>query len=128
MKTLLAYSRVIYPSRIRWFSRTVRPLPFTYERHPELTRDGRYAQVFYLKHSQCPNTKRKFSFIFIQLTNEDVAHFRKIIPEGVYTQEDVLQQHNVDWLQMYKGNSKLVLKPKKTEEISRILDYCNQRK
>ncbi|KAI9619854.1 hypothetical protein KEM48_008468 [Puccinia striiformis f. sp. tritici PST-130] len=31
---------------------------------------------------------------------------------------------NVDWMGKYRGHSKVVLKPKSTEEVSRIVSYC----
>ena len=34
----------------------------------------------------------------------------------------------MDWTKKYKGNSKLVLKPKTTEEVSAILKYCNEKR
>ena len=34
----------------------------------------------------------------------------------------------MDWTKKYKGESKLVLRPKTTEEVSTVLKYCNTRK
>ena len=34
----------------------------------------------------------------------------------------------MDWTKKYKGHSKLVVRPKSTEEISAVLKYCNDRK
>ncbi|ESO06630.1 hypothetical protein HELRODRAFT_64272 [Helobdella robusta] len=41
--------------------------------------------------------------------------------------EDVIN-YNVDWLRRFRGNSRLVLRPKTTEHISKILKYCNERR
>lgn len=38
---------------------------------------------------------------------------------------DDLEQFNIDWMRKYKGQGKLVLKPASTEEISKVLKYCN---
>lgn len=37
-----------------------------------------------------------------------------------------LEPFNSDWMRKYKGHTKLVLKPKSTEEVSCILKYCNE--
>lgn len=34
----------------------------------------------------------------------------------------------MDWMRKYRGKAKLVLKPKTTEEVSKILKYCNEQK
>ena len=34
----------------------------------------------------------------------------------------------MDWTKKYKGESRLVLRPKTTEEVSAILKHCNSRK
>jgi FAD/FMN-containing dehydrogenase len=38
------------------------------------------------------------------------------------------ESYNVDWIGSVRGSSKIVLKPKTTEEVSEILKYCNSRK
>lgn len=37
-----------------------------------------------------------------------------------------LEPFNSDWMRKYKGHTKLVLKPKSTEEVGLILKYCNE--
>lgn len=39
--------------------------------------------------------------------------------------ESELESFNVDWMGKYRGNSKVVLKPKTTEEVSKIVKYCH---
>lgn len=34
----------------------------------------------------------------------------------------------MDWLRKYRGDSKVVLKPKTTQEVSDILKYCNEKR
>lgn len=39
--------------------------------------------------------------------------------------DDDLQPFNQDWMKKYRGQSQLVLKPSSTQEVSRIVKYCN---
>jgi len=39
---------------------------------------------------------------------------------------DDLEPFNGDWMRKYRGHTKLVLKPGSTEEVSKILKYCNE--
>lgn len=41
---------------------------------------------------------------------------------------DDIEPFNIDWMRKYRGHSKLVLRPKSTEEVSKVLKYCNDRK
>jgi FAD/FMN-containing dehydrogenase len=36
-----------------------------------------------------------------------------------------LEAFNCDWMRKYRGHTKLVLKPKSTEEVSEIMKYCS---
>ncbi|OLL21794.1 putative D-lactate dehydrogenase, mitochondrial [Neolecta irregularis DAH-3] len=82
-----------------------------------------------------PEIKRNPNFALI--TGQDVSHFGTILsrnsiidgisPENNASEED-LAPFNVDWMNKYRGQSQLVLKPKSTSEISKILSYCNFRK
>ena len=47
---------------------------------------------------------------------------------AVITDKDEIEPWNRDWTKKFVGNSKLMLKPSSTEEISEILKYCNQQK
>ena len=38
---------------------------------------------------------------------------------------DDLEPFNSDWMRKYKGHTKLVVKPGSTEEVSKVLKYCN---
>ena len=38
---------------------------------------------------------------------------------------DDLEPFNSDWMRKYRGHTKLVVKPSSTEEVSKILKYCN---
>lgn len=38
---------------------------------------------------------------------------------------DELEAYNADWMRKYRGHTRLVLKPNSTEQVSKILKYCN---
>ena len=70
--------------------------------------------------------------VLLQLTSEHVKHFKSILGsdaaviDGVSTDStDDLEAYNSDWMRKYKGQTKLVLKPGSTEEVSKVLKYCN---
>merc|ERR1719410_2596320 len=70
---------------------------------------------------------------YSSLTDKDIAHFESIIDNSagnaiISSSSQDLSQYNTDWLKKYIGKSQLVLKPKTTDEVSRILSYCNKRK
>lgn len=77
-----------------------------------------------------PNIKRDSRFK--KLSEEDVKHFRDILGsdsaviDGV-TQDasDDLEGYNADWMKKYRGQTRLVLKPESTEQVSQVLKYCN---
>lgn len=67
---------------------------------------------------------------FKALELADVDFFRSILKDDNYviTNEQDLDFYNEDWMRKYKGQSKLVLKPKTTEQVAQILKYCNEKK
>lgn len=73
-----------------------------------------------------------------KLDAQDVAYFRSILasPSAVVTTiespsnewqaasvEDLVA-YNSDWMDKYHGNSPLLLKPRSTDEVSKIMKYC----
>ena len=48
--------------------------------------------------------------------------------KALVTEAQELEIHNTDWTKKYQGQSKLMLKPQSTEEVSAILSYCNERR
>ena len=55
-----------------------------------------------------------------------MSYFRSILaPSGISQDEEDLEAFNNDWMQKYRGQSKIVLKPSTTEQVSKILKYCN---
>jgi FAD/FMN-containing dehydrogenase len=69
---------------------------------------------------------------FKQLTPEHVAYFKELLGadsalvDGVNqdAQGDI-EPFNEDWMHKYRGQCRLVLKPASTEDVSKILKYCN---
>ncbi|KPM41530.1 putative D-lactate dehydrogenase, mitochondrial [Neonectria ditissima] len=102
------------------FRRPVAPTParrtkLTTETYPNLQRDPRFAAV----------------------TEDHVARFREIlgdnpsaIVDGVSgaVDEGDLEPFNEDWMHKYKGQTRLVLRPASTDEVSQILRYCNDQR
>nr|XP_002131340.1 D-2-hydroxyglutarate dehydrogenase, mitochondrial-like [Ciona intestinalis] len=59
----------------------------------------------------------------------DLDAFRNIVGDNnVVTEASELQGNNVDWIKTVRGQSTVLLKPKTTTEVSRILKHCNERK
>eukprot|EP01127_Copromyxa_protea_P009800 TRINITY_DN2333_c0_g2_i1.p1 TRINITY_DN2333_c0_g2~~TRINITY_DN2333_c0_g2_i1.p1 ORF type:complete len:495 (-),score=137.86 TRINITY_DN2333_c0_g2_i1:61-1545(-) len=66
---------------------------------------------------------------FAQVNDADVAFFTSVLGEkGVLTEAHDIEPYNADWLNKFVGQTKLVLKPTNTKEVSEILKYCNERK
>lgn len=83
----------------------------TTDSYPGLTRDPRFAK----------------------LTPEHVAFFKKLLGQdsavidGLNADADAdIEPFNEDWMHKYKGQCRLVLKPGSTEDVSKILRYCNE--
>jgi FAD/FMN-containing dehydrogenase len=69
---------------------------------------------------------------FKELTSEDVKFFRELlgsesaIIDGLNQDAtDDLEGYNADWMKKYRGQAKLVVKPNTTEQVSKIMKYCN---
>jgi len=82
----------------------------TLRRYPHLQRDSKFAKV----------------------SEEHVKYFRDLlgsdsaIIDGVSKDaSDDIEAFNSDWMRKFRGHTKLVLKPSSTEEVSKILKYCN---
>ena len=61
-------------------------------------------------------------------TSSDAEALSSLLDQGgslLTGSPDDLSKYNVDWKNEYHGKSRIVAKPKNTEEVSRILSYCN---
>lgn len=59
----------------------------------------------------------------------DINYFKSILNESrVLTDENDILPFNIDWIKNCRGQSKVVLKPKSTNEVSKILKFCNERR
>lgn len=76
-----------------------------------------------LTSDQYPSIKRGS---FSQVRPDDVAFFESLLPGRVVTDSDDLETANTDWMRICRGQSKLILKPKTTDEVSTLLKYCNE--
>jgi FAD/FMN-containing dehydrogenase len=62
------------------------------------------------------------------LTEDDVSFFRTVVGDmGLVTSSESLAGYNRDWMGKYNGASKLALRPQTTDQVSKILAYCNAR-
>ncbi|KEZ42526.1 putative D-lactate dehydrogenase [Scedosporium apiospermum] len=80
-----------------------------------------------------PNVKRDERFA--RVTPEDVAFFKGVLGSGSAVLDGVtsdaaddIAPFNEDWMRKYRGQSRLVLRPQTTDQVSRILKYCNDKK
>ncbi|CAL5871474.1 uncharacterized protein PFLUO_LOCUS5725 [Penicillium psychrofluorescens] len=80
-----------------------------------------------------PNVKRDSRFA--ELSADDVSHFKSLlgaesaVVDGVTADAtDDIEPFNSDWMRKYRGHTRLVLKPQTTEEVSKVLKYCNERR
>ncbi|KAG8416579.1 D-lactate ferricytochrome c oxidoreductase [Metarhizium acridum] len=88
-----------------------RAAKLTADSYPGLTRDSRFSQ----------------------LTPEHVAYFKQVLGQDSAVIDGInadaaadIEPFNEDWMHKYKGQCRLVLKPGSTEEVSKILRYCNE--
>lgn len=70
---------------------------------------------------------------FAKVTDEDIAFFKSVLPEAdVLLADDAdgsgLEAYNVDWLSTVRGASTVCLRPKTTEQLSKIMAHCHKRK
>ena len=58
---------------------------------------------------------------------DDLAVFKQIVDEKcVFTDEEKLQEYSHDETEDLSFSPEVVIKPKTTVEISKILNYCNK--
>ncbi|XP_064382406.1 D-2-hydroxyglutarate dehydrogenase, mitochondrial-like [Halichondria panicea] len=66
---------------------------------------------------------------YAKVSELDLQEFTSILgSEGVITDPHDVGPYNVDWLRIVRGQSSVVLRPRTTDQISKILSHCNQRR
>jgi (R)-2-hydroxyglutarate---pyruvate transhydrogenase len=60
----------------------------------------------------------------------EITHFRKLLNDSpdspsVLTGDDTIA-YNSDWMNKYRGQGCVVLRPKNVSEVSEIMKYCNE--
>ncbi|KHN99523.1 D-lactate dehydrogenase 2 [Metarhizium album ARSEF 1941] len=97
----------------RSFSGTAasRAAKLTTDSYPGLTRDSRFSKL----------TPGHVAY-FKQLLGQDSAVIDGINADAAAD----IEPFNEDWMHKYKGQCRLVLKPGSTEDVSKILRYCNE--
>lgn len=64
-----------------------------------------------------------------KVTDKDIAFFKSIVGDKlVVTDADELSVYNTDWMEKYKGQSRVAIRPKSVEQVSQIVKYCNEHK
>lgn len=89
---------------------TSKTIKFTSETYPEIKRDSRFSEI-------TPDHVKYFK----ELLGKDSAIIDGVTKDAT----DDIEPFNGDWMRKYKGHTKLVLKPGSTEEVSKVLKYCN---
>uniref|UniRef100_A0A8C6D200 D-2-hydroxyglutarate dehydrogenase, mitochondrial n=1 Tax=Moschus moschiferus TaxID=68415 RepID=A0A8C6D200_MOSMO len=64
---------------------------------------------------------------FSVVSEDDLATLEQIVPGRVITDPEELEAPNVDWLRTVRGSSKVLLRPRTTQEVAHILRYCHER-
>ena len=90
---------------------TSKTIAFTSDTYPEIKRNSRFAQI--------SSDHVKY---FKDLLGKESAVIDGVTKDAT----DDLESFNSDWMRKYRGHTKLVLKPGSTEEVSKILKYCNE--
>src|SRR6266536_3705325 len=85
-------------------------IKFTSETYPEIKRDSKFSEI----------TPEHVQF-FKDLLGKDSAVIDGVTKDAT----DDIEPFNGDWMRKYRGHTKLVLKPGSTDEVSKVLKYCN---
>ncbi|XP_038079242.1 D-2-hydroxyglutarate dehydrogenase, mitochondrial-like [Patiria miniata] len=108
--TFCDYQKISHCQQLSWrhlatssaAHQTAREVPLTSTSHPTLERGP-----------------------FSRVTDDNVAFFQELLPQRVITDEDDLISSNTDWLGSLRGASQVLLRPKTTAEVSKIMAYCH---
>ncbi|EAS06342.2 FAD linked oxidase family protein (macronuclear) [Tetrahymena thermophila SB210] len=80
--------------------------------------------------------KYSFSFVkpprntsFKKLQESDINYFRSFLDShSILTDKESITPFNQDWNKIFHGETQLVLQPKTTEQLAKIMKYCNEQK
>ena len=61
----------------------------------------------------------------VELTNDQLEHLKTLVSGSVSTNETILDQHGKDESAIPPVRPSAVVMPNSTEEVSRVLKYCN---
>jgi len=89
---------------------TSKTIKFTSETYPEIKRDSKFAEI----------TEDHVKF-FKEFLGKEASVIDGVTKDAT----DDIEPFNGDWMRKYRGHTKLVLKPGSTQEVSKILKYCN---
>jgi hypothetical protein len=70
------------------------------------------------------------------ITSDDIAHFAQFLPRNailstlspISVPPSEIEQYNTDWMGKYRGSSTTVLRPQTTEQVSKIMKWCHERR
>jgi len=70
------------------------------------------------------------------VTPDDIAHFTQFLPPNailstlspISMPSSEIEQYNADWMGKYRGGSTTVLRPQTTEQVSKIMRRCHERR
>jgi FAD/FMN-containing dehydrogenase len=72
------------------------------------------------------NIERK---AFGVVEDRDIQYFKSFLQgKQIITDPHEIEPYNLEFRKNYKGRSQLVLSPKTTEEVAKILRHCNERR
>ncbi|CAN0317560.1 unnamed protein product, partial [Ectocarpus sp. 13 AM-2016] len=75
------------------------------------------------------NTTGLFSRSYTSVTDVDLDFFRGIVgADHVKTSREDLESFNTDWMKKYRGASPAAVLPSNTDQVSRLLRHCNERR
>jgi len=89
---------------------TSKTIKFTSESYPAIKRNSKFTEI----------SEEHVKFF------QDLLGVESAVIDGVTKDAtDDIEPFNGDWMRKYRGHTKLVLKPGSTEEVSKLLKYCN---
>jgi (R)-2-hydroxyglutarate---pyruvate transhydrogenase len=122
-----------YPVAARHFSKSRAPLSSSKSdasttAETELTA-SQPKEIAYTTDSY-PHIKRATKFA--EIKPEHVQQLRSLLEDSTAvidgfssSARDDLEPYNSDWMRKYRGHTKVVVKPKSTGQVSKLLKYCN---